>query len=183
MDLVTTVLGAAPSGDQPLMEAGLDSLGAVDLRNSMTSVFGVELPPTATLDYPTVDALAKFIASSVVPPDSTAIVDPGYWSDDLAYADEAAAAPTHIIGLSCMYPGNVCSRSSFVRALSCSLPSWSGTFAMIIPVCLCLYRWAGLELTISTAAENCQELQCLKQCFWMIGVVATNKTMQMNAIS
>ena len=105
MDLVATVLGAAPSGDQPLMEAGLDSLGAVDLRNAVSGAFGVELPPTATLDYPTVDALAKFIVSSLAPADSKALVDPGYWSDDMDLSGEAEAALTHITGLSCIYPG------------------------------------------------------------------------------
>ena len=105
LDLATTVLGAAPNGDQPLMEAGLDSLGAVDLRNALSNAFGVELPPTATLDYPTVDALAKFIASSIAPAASNAIVDPGYWSDDLEYVEETAVPPTLVTGLSCIYPG------------------------------------------------------------------------------
>ena len=105
MDLATTVLGAAPSGDQPLMEAGLDSLGAVDLRNSLNSAFGLDLPPTATLDYPTVDALAKYIVSTNAPAASTAIVDPGYWSDDLGEYGGPLVEPTHITGLSCIYPG------------------------------------------------------------------------------
>ena len=48
---------------QPLMEAGLDSIGAVELRNAVTEKFGVELPATVTFDYPTADALAGFIAS------------------------------------------------------------------------------------------------------------------------
>ncbi len=107
MDLAATVLGSAPSGDQPLMEAGLDSLGAVDLRNAVSSAFGVELPPTATLDYPTVDALTQFIVGSMAPAASSALVDPGHWSDDLDAYGEPKLAPTHIIGLSCIYPGKL----------------------------------------------------------------------------
>ena len=48
--------------DQPLMEAGLDSLGAVDLRNALSTQLSVELPSTLTFDHPTLPALAAYIA-------------------------------------------------------------------------------------------------------------------------
>ena len=46
---------------QPLMEAGLDSIGAVELRNAVSTKFGIELPATATFDYPSADALARYV--------------------------------------------------------------------------------------------------------------------------
>ena len=49
------------------MEAGLDSLGAVELRNNLASAFAVDLPSTVTFDYPTINALAAFIASMQLP--------------------------------------------------------------------------------------------------------------------
>lgn len=49
------------------MQAGLDSIGAVELRNAVSSKFGIELPATVTYDHPSVDALARFIASKISP--------------------------------------------------------------------------------------------------------------------
>ena len=47
------------------MEAGLDSLGAVELRNSLSTRFAVDLPATLTFDYPTVAAIAGFIGRNL----------------------------------------------------------------------------------------------------------------------
>lgn len=49
------------------MEAGLDSLGAVELRTSLESAFTCILPATVTFDYPSINALAKYIASQHAP--------------------------------------------------------------------------------------------------------------------
>jgi Phosphopantetheine attachment site len=55
-------------------QAGLDSLGAVDLRNAVAAEFGVDLPATAAFDYPTVAALAAFVSQQAAPPDTADIV-------------------------------------------------------------------------------------------------------------
>lgn len=53
--------------NQPLMEAGLDSLAAVELRNALGAKLNVDLPATVTFDYPSIGALAGFIASKATP--------------------------------------------------------------------------------------------------------------------
>ena len=45
------------------MQAGLDSLGVVDLCNAISSTFGIEVPATLAFDYPNAAALAGFIVS------------------------------------------------------------------------------------------------------------------------
>ncbi len=45
------------------VQAGLDSMGAVELRSAMSQHFSVQLPATVAFDYPTPAALADCIAS------------------------------------------------------------------------------------------------------------------------
>ena len=55
-------MGTAVAADAQLMEAGLDSLAAVELRNAIASHFDVSLPATVAFDNPTVAALASNVA-------------------------------------------------------------------------------------------------------------------------
>lgn len=65
--MAASLLGAPPALEQPLMDAGLDSLGAVELRNGLAMLFGVELPATVTFDHPTAAALGIYIAGALRP--------------------------------------------------------------------------------------------------------------------
>ena len=55
--------------DEPLMEAGLDSIGAVELRNSVASKYGIDLPANISFDQPTVRA--EYLAAMLAPQQRT----------------------------------------------------------------------------------------------------------------
>eukprot|EP00873_Tetraselmis_striata_P016307 jgi/Tetstr1/436571/TSEL_025368.t1 len=61
MDSVSTILGSTVDAIQPLTAAGLDSLGAVELRNSLEGELRITLPATLLFDYPTVHDLAAYL--------------------------------------------------------------------------------------------------------------------------
>ena len=63
--ITVEVMGKAVDNSAPLMAAGLDSMAAVELKNAVSSKFGVSLPATLAFDYPTLDALSKFITASL----------------------------------------------------------------------------------------------------------------------
>jgi mycoketide-CoA synthase len=97
------VLGHASSAqvdpDQALRELGLDSLGAVELRNRLAADTGLNLAAAVVFDHPSVAALAKFIQaeSSGGPAAGRATPSTAVSSDE----------PIAIVGIGCRFPGGV----------------------------------------------------------------------------
>jgi acyl carrier protein len=58
--------------DQPFQELGMDSILAVELKNSLAHALGRKMPATLLFDYPTVNALADYLSEIIggagVPP-------------------------------------------------------------------------------------------------------------------
>ena len=53
--------------DEPLMDAGLDSLAAVEFGNAIQKDFvGLNMPNTLMFDYPSVKALTQFINDGLI---------------------------------------------------------------------------------------------------------------------
>ena len=67
VDVAHRVAGVNIDADLPLMQAGIDSLGAIELRNELQSAAGefVTLPSTLIFDYPTARLLFGMLTQSM----------------------------------------------------------------------------------------------------------------------
>ena len=63
------LFGSAISADAPLMQAGLDSLGATEFRSRLLQRLGeeIELPDTIVFDFPTLRQIEVHLTSSAAP--------------------------------------------------------------------------------------------------------------------
>ncbi|MFD4432086.1 SDR family NAD(P)-dependent oxidoreductase, partial [Nocardia sp. NPDC058497] len=91
--------------DRNFRELGFDSLTAVEMRNRLRAVTGVRLPATLVFDYPTPEAVARFVLDESRGGSQVQVA---------AAAAPAAAAllsedPVVIVGMGCRLPGGVSS--------------------------------------------------------------------------
>ena len=64
-EITSSVIGRDIEENEPLMDAGLDSLSGQEMKQRIEDEFEIDLPPTAAFDFPTVRDLAAFVADEI----------------------------------------------------------------------------------------------------------------------
>jgi NADP-dependent 3-hydroxy acid dehydrogenase YdfG/acyl carrier protein len=98
-DQVAKVLGRGSSHSlephQGFFDIGMDSLTSVELRNRLQTSLGCSLPSTLIFDYPTLDALAKYLANEVFaaeqPIEVPMVIDTNHHEEIITSAEDAEA--------------------------------------------------------------------------------------------
>jgi acyl carrier protein len=62
---IVQVLGQSIGDEEPLMSAGLDSLGSVEFSNVLAQKLSVAMPGTLVFDYPSISAVTDFLAAQM----------------------------------------------------------------------------------------------------------------------
>ncbi|MFJ9846850.1 SDR family NAD(P)-dependent oxidoreductase, partial [Kitasatospora sp. NPDC101155] len=113
-DQIALVLGhegrSTVDPSRAFQDLGFDSLTAVELRNRLRTVTGLQLPTTVVFDYPTAHTLAGFLLEGLFGTAETvelpaALPVP---SDD----------PIVLVGMACRYPGGVASPEDLWRLVA-----------------------------------------------------------------
>ncbi|MCP3751632.1 type I polyketide synthase [Pseudomonas sp. SBB6] len=100
------------SSDSPLIEMGLDSLMAVQLRNRLSTLTGEALPVSLLFDYPSLARLGDYLLSL-----HNASADTATLPASDAGQRATAVQDIAIIGIGCRYPGGVTDAGSFWQLL------------------------------------------------------------------
>ena len=131
--VASEVAGGEVDADAPLMEAGLDSLGAVELRTRLASELGdASLPETLVFDFPTLRQLEAHLSARVTPTAATQCPDGAAL---LAQLMGQASGASHsnqnqlplqqitVTGTSCVLAGGIASWEALVAtsATGCDL--------------------------------------------------------------
>ncbi|MFE2108569.1 type I polyketide synthase, partial [Kitasatospora sp. NPDC059463] len=111
--VVATLLGSAGPGaitaERSFRDLGLDSVGAVELRNRLGEATGLALPHTVVFEHPTPASLVRRLLTEAL------------GAGERAAEDETVAAwdePIAIVAMSCRLPGGISTPEELWRVLS-----------------------------------------------------------------
>ncbi|MGW6741582.1 type I polyketide synthase [Streptomyces sp. NPDC055025] len=96
--------------DRPFRELGLDSLTAVELRNTLSTALGIALPSTLAFDHPSPQALAAYLGTRLR--DRTTEM-----ADRSVTGTAVAEDPVAIVSMDCRFPGRVTGPEDFWELL------------------------------------------------------------------
>ena len=101
LEMVKSTAGNAVDADAPLMEAGVDSLGAVELRNQLQRAVGQSAVLSSTLmfDHPTARAVARHLLALHMLVEQP-LPEEGAASGGAGHADRMSSAEIEVAGLS-----------------------------------------------------------------------------------
>ena len=134
---VAELLGRPVLSDAPLMAAGLDSLAAVELRNSLEASFGISLAPSIALDHPTILAMTSHILELL----------------SSATAESPRAVPqTKLVPV---MPRAAATGAAAVRGMAMRMP---GTSAMGLPTITAAHSpfWKDTDAITTVPLERCR---------------------------
>ena len=124
-EIANVILGMDVPPQQPLMEAGLDSLAATEMHNAISTSFREhELPATFVFDYPTIDAMVQYLTSK------DEVADTFVVPIAVGKAQGHESRSSEIIGMSTRYPSNAYGTINFFNP-RVDIPSDSQIIATI----------------------------------------------------
>ena len=103
VDYLVTNIGCSPDEidfDAPLNDLAVGSSDAVVLTGELSELLGRTVSPVEFWQYPTINALAKFLTGGEVEPVAEAVV-----SRDAGRSSGSDDEPIAVIGLGCRFPG------------------------------------------------------------------------------
>ena len=100
-DTITAVIGRRLEPNEPLMDAGLDSLTMTEVASALSSAIGVQVPQTVAFDYPCISAIAGYICSQQRETSAEPVKQERKW------LNESADKATAIVGMGVRLPRTV----------------------------------------------------------------------------